>query len=235
MPFELDTGVDQRGKLSVHGKVALAPLTVDAGIDASKVAVGWIAGYLGDRLNIAIDSGDLDTRGMLHFAEGKSPEASSTVSYRGSLRVTRMRSRDRITSEPFVEWQTLDVPTIDLQMPGPHAPLAVTLGKVTLDDFYARLIVNGNGRLNLQDVVSTPGERQSVTKPEADGKPAPVAPPAPTNAPRPAIVSPASRLRKVASASPTTSSSPITARTSPTLRARSRPSHPTTRNPRRSS
>ena len=185
MPFELTSGIDKRGKLAIDGKVALAPLTVDARIDVGQVPVGWLTAYAGERLNIVIDNADLDTKGTLHLARGKGTDGPLAVTYRGSLGVARLRSRDRLTSESFAEWKTLAVPTIDFQMPAAHAPLALTLGTVALDDFYARVIVNTNGRLNLQDVVSS-GTRQSVTTPEADG----TAPPTPASTPLPPTTAP---------------------------------------------
>lgn len=171
IPFELDTGVDRRGRLAAKGKVAVSPLNVDASIDAKQVAVGWLAAYAGEQLNIRVESADVDASGTLRVARTK--VANETVaaplglSYRGSLGIARMRALDKATSEEFVQWKTLDAPKVDVQMPGKNASLEITLGDVTLADFYARVIVNANGRLNLQDVVGSPGQRQSVTTPDA--------------------------------------------------------------------
>ena len=185
VPFDLDVGIDKRGKLAMKGKVTASPLDVDASIDANQVPVGWLAGYAGDRLNIVIESADLNTRGQLR-ATGKSG-APIAVSYKGSVGIARMRALDRATSEEFVRWKSLDVPRVDFQMPAKNSPFSAVLGTVALNDFYARLIVNANGRINLQDVVATPGQQQSVTTPEA--KPAPAAgPKAPASTePAPAI------------------------------------------------
>ena len=182
VPFSLDTGIDQRGKLSVKGKLSTMPLSVDAAVVASNVAVGWLAAYAGDRLNVVLESADLNARGTVRLQPpaSKRAEAPPDVSYRGSLGVGRLRALDRVTSEEFVRWKTLDIPQVDFQMPAKNAPVSVVLGTVALDDFYARLIVNANGRLNLQDVVATPGQQQSVTNPEAAGTPNPAPPPAVT-------------------------------------------------------
>ena len=175
VPFTLDTGVEKRGKLSVNGKLTASPLSLDASLNASNVPVGWLAAYAGDRLNVVLEDADLNARGTLRVLPpaGKRADAPPSVSYRGSLGVARLRALDRVTSEEFVRWKSLDIPQVDFQMPAKNAPMAVSLGTVALDDFYARVIVNANGRLNLQDVVATPGQQQSVTNPEAAGTPNP--------------------------------------------------------------
>lgn len=176
-PFELDTGVDRRGRLAAKGKVAVSPLTVDASIEAKQVPVGWLAAYAGAQLNIRVESADLDASGALRVTRTKGTNetvaAPLGLSYRGSLGIARVRALDKATSEEFVQWKTLDAPKVDVQMPAKNAPLAITLGDVTLADFYARVILNANGRLNLQDVVGSPGQRQSVTTPDAQPTAAP--------------------------------------------------------------
>lgn len=175
IPFQLDATIDQRGKLGVQGKVAVTPLTLDASIDANRVPLGWAAAYSGNRLNITIDDAELDAKGTLRIASTASTAAATTkstggnafnASYRGSAGIERMRALDRVTREEFVRWKLLSVPRIEFDMPARNAPFSVNLGPVSLDDFYARLIVNANGRLNVQDVVSTPGQQRSVTTPE---------------------------------------------------------------------
>ena len=184
VPFDLDVGIG-RGKLAAKGKVTASPLDVEATIDANQVPVGWLAAYAGDRLNIVIESADLNTRGQLR-ATGK-PGAPIAVTYKGSAGIARMRALDRATSEEFVRWKSLDIPRVDFQMPAKNTPFSAVLGTVALNDFYARLIVNANGRINLQDVVATPGQQQSVTTPEATPAPAP-GPKAPASTePAPAV------------------------------------------------
>jgi hypothetical protein len=187
LPFRIAATIDKRGKLAVQGKVTPAPLALEANVDASNLPVGWAAAYAGDKLNVVLTSADFNAKGALRVvtpkaARGAAPQTPH-VSYRGSLGIARMRALDRLTSEEFVSWKSLAIPHVDFFMPAHNAPLAINLGPVALDDFYARIIVNANGRLNLQDVVAAPGQVQSVTTPE-DGAPAPETPaPPPPPAP----------------------------------------------------
>ncbi len=177
IPFDLSATIEQRGKLAAKGKVAVSPLMLDASIDANQVAIGWAVAYAGDRLNVNIESADLNARGTLHVEESRKAGAAQgpmNIVYRGSAGIARLRALDKVTSEEFLRWKLLDIPKVDVQMPAKAAPIAVTLGNVTLTDFYSRLIVNANGRLNVQDVIAQPGERQSVTTPDAASSPAPI-------------------------------------------------------------
>ncbi len=166
IPFKVDARVDQRGRLVVDGRATLAPLDVSARVDANQVAVGWLAAYAGERLNVVVTSADLDTKGTLHVTQAKGANASPAIAYHGSFGIARMRALDKLTSEEFVSWKSLAIPSVDVRVPS-GAPPSIALGDVALADFYARVIVNANGRLNLQDVVSSPGQAQSVTKPES--------------------------------------------------------------------
>ena len=179
VPFDLSATIEQRGKLAAKGTLTLSPLMLDASIDANQVAVGWAVAYAGDRLNVNVESADLNARGTLRVEESRkarmaqdSTTSPISLTYRGSAGIVRLRALDKVTSEEFVRWKSLDIPKVDVQMPAKSAPIAVTLGNVTLTDFYARLIVNANGRLNVQDVIARPGERQSVTTPDSAPAPA---------------------------------------------------------------
>lgn len=171
IPFELSTVIEQRGKLALKGRLTLSPLLLDASIDASQVPVAWATAYMGDRLNVNVESGELDARGALRLASARRTGAAQgpmTVAYRGSAGLARVRVLDKLTAEEFVRWKSLEIPKLDVQMPAQAAPIAVTLGDTTLTDFYARLIVNASGRVNVQDVIAPPGgARQSVTTPDA--------------------------------------------------------------------
>lgn len=176
VPFKLDTTVDRRGKLGVQGRLTLAPLSLEASIDASRVAVGWLAGYAGDRLNVVVEDADLNLRGDVRLKGPTGKAVDPTVSYKGSFGIVRMRALDRITSQEFIRWKQLEIPKVEFDMPAKGAPFSVQLATVALDDFYARLIVNANGRLNVQDVVTPQGQQRSVTTPD-DETPAQATPP----------------------------------------------------------
>jgi hypothetical protein len=85
---------------------------------------------------------------------------------------------DKVTSEDFLRWNSLAASGMKVEMDG-GAP-KIDIGGLALNDFYARVIINPNGRLNLQDVISN-GEQApvSVTREQVGPAPALTVPPPP--------------------------------------------------------
>lgn len=63
--------------------------------------------------------------------------------------------------DDLLSWKTLAVRGLDLQM-RPEKPLQVSVRETALSDFFARVIVQRNGRLNLQDIVKTARSEASL-------------------------------------------------------------------------
>jgi hypothetical protein len=101
-----------------------------------------------------------------------------------------VRVQDKLTGEDFLRWNTLSAGGLNVRM-GEDVP-HVSVDGLALDDFYARVIINANGRLNVQDVVANPASAPvSVT--EAQKAPVAQAPvPAPQASVAQATSAPAS-------------------------------------------
>jgi flagellar motor protein MotB len=96
------------------------------------------------------------------------------LAYRGDVNVTDFASVDKTTRQDFLNWKSLYLGGIDFAL----EPLKVSVNQVALTDFFARIILSAQGRLNLQDIVRQPGEAaQSVTDVELRKRPAPRGPP----------------------------------------------------------
>ncbi|GEQ77193.1 hypothetical protein CTTA_4198 [Comamonas testosteroni] len=67
--------------------------------------------------------------------------------------------------DDLLAWKTLVVRGLDLNMQ-PAQPLRVSVRETALSDFFARVIVQRNGRINLQDIVKTERSEQSVAQNE---------------------------------------------------------------------
>ena len=67
--------------------------------------------------------------------------------------------------DDLLAWKTLALRGLDLNMQ-PAQPLRVSVRETALSDFFARVIVQRNGRINLQDIVKTEKSEQSVVQNE---------------------------------------------------------------------
>lgn len=71
--------------------------------------------------------------------------------------------------EELLSWKQLQLAGLDLQME-PGKPPQVGVKDTLLSDFYARLIIHPNGRINLQDVLKSAAGDAAATAPAAQGQ-----------------------------------------------------------------
>lgn len=196
----LRTQLNKTGKLSVDGSVAAQMKSIALDLDAQDLPVAALQPYFTDYLNVTLTSGLASTKGKLLLTPpaGRQQLASS---YNGNLRLANFRVLDKENSADFLKWKLLDVSGINANIGG--AQQNVTLARIALNDFYARIILSESAKLNLQDIVvsknapagaptpsltsAEPGAAaQKTTKTTSEGTTtvAPIAPAAPkANAP----------------------------------------------------
>ncbi|WP_233511211.1 DUF748 domain-containing protein [Dyella psychrodurans] len=194
-PVKLDlSGGIGHGKFHVNGNVKPEPVDADLRIVATKLNVAPFESLAQVPLNVRVDSALLSMNGRARYRDRK-PEP--LASYQGRIVLGRVRVMDKVTNDDFVRWNSLAATDMKVRM-GQGAP-QVDIGGLALDDFYARVIINSNGRINLQDVKSNPAEAPvSVTRAEGGPAPAATTPPPP---PAPAPASNASTGAALATAS----------------------------------
>jgi len=73
------------------------------------------------------------------------------LAYKGTARLSNVHVLDSDGEGDLLKWQVLDLEGVDVK--AGEGPPFVAVGKVTLSDFYARVIVSEKGRLNLADLV----------------------------------------------------------------------------------
>lgn len=171
--FRLAAGINGSGKLSAHGDVVQDPFAARVDLDLENFAlVPWYP-YYADRVNFVASGGALSAKGSLAVAPGA--DGSPGVSFRGEAAVTNFASVDRLNAEELLTWKTLSLGGIALV----SSPFSLEVGEVSLSDFYSRLIIFPDGRLNLQKAFSGEGPTVAAEGPE----PAPGLGPAPPAAP----------------------------------------------------
>lgn len=164
IPFELSASAKPSGHLKMKGTLVAAPFALDARIFTHQFDLTPVQAYVPEKLNVTLTHADLSLQGHLKFTTA--PVASAT--FGGMVSVDNLVALDKVNAANFLNWRTLRFD--HLQVTQPKTATIVSLGNVTLSDFYSRLIVNPDGRLNLQDIVAHPGEMtiHSVTTPETE-------------------------------------------------------------------
>ena len=111
------------------------------------------------------------------------------INVRGDTTLGNVRILDKVTGDDFVRWNSFSVNRMNLSL-GSGQP-KIHIGALALSNFYARIILNSDGKLNLSDITANPQEAPtSLTRahPTAgahtpsppSATPTPVATPAPS-------------------------------------------------------
>ncbi|WP_027469602.1 DUF748 domain-containing protein [Deefgea rivuli] len=142
-------------KISVAGPWVPQPFSGQFRVDLANLDAAYGQPYFSKYINISLASGFLHAKGDLNIAT----QPKFTGSYKGNLRSTNLYALDKTTGADFLKWKSLYIGGINAQF----VPLNIAIGEVALSDFYSRLILSADGRLNLQDVMVKNGEQVSVT------------------------------------------------------------------------
>jgi uncharacterized protein involved in outer membrane biogenesis len=178
--LDLDGVVDRKGSFKITGTAAPQPLTVNLRIATRRLNLAPLDPYVTSHLNTTITSAALTMNGALGVANERK---EMRVSYRGDATLGSVRILDKVTNDSFLRWNSLSANGINFKLGS--GPPKLHIAGLALANFYARVILNKSGRLNLRDVTANPEEAPtSLTR----ARPAsgPGATPAPTPAPTPA-------------------------------------------------
>ncbi|MGO9056016.1 MAG: DUF748 domain-containing protein [Candidatus Binataceae bacterium] len=172
-PFGLavDGSLKPQGSFKIEGTAAIEPLTADLQVVTQRINVTPAAMFVSGKLNARLTSAFLSMNGKLAVARRQDQFGGS---YRGNVTIGNLRMVDKVTNDRFLRWNALNANRIDAEF-GAGAP-RVRIDELVLSEFFARLILNGNGKLNLKDIVRPPGTAPtSLTREKPTGAPAPAA------------------------------------------------------------
>ncbi|MDN7916245.1 DUF748 domain-containing protein [Burkholderia cepacia] len=172
LPVQLKVTLNRKGSLNVTGDVTAQPLKLGLKINGNRLDAAAFEPYFGSALNATIASALLNAQGNLTFAQVKdAPRAT----YRGDVALVDVRMLDKATSDPFAGWRSLAL--TNLKANYDEKGTDVDAARVTFSNFYGRVLLDAQGRLNLKDVVAKEtGPAQSLTRDASKGEPVPLSP-----------------------------------------------------------
>ena len=159
--FKLDSMLNKRGKVAASGPLTIAPLKADLALDLRNVDLLPLQPYVLEQTKIAISRGNLTTKGRLKLDTDR--RGKLLASFSGDVGVANFASVDRLNATDFLRWRTLAIGGIDARL----EPLSLGVKRIALDDFYTRLILDSQGRLNLREIGGVKGESEAAAKPAA--------------------------------------------------------------------
>lgn len=153
----LAANVNQTGKLQATGTLQWQPLAVRLQLDTRALPVSPLQGYIDPYLNGSVVQGLVSSQGALNI---EPQEGTLRATYKGNLTLGQFNATDKANQADFLKWKSLYFGAVDFAL----EPLHLRIGEVALTDFYSRLILNQDGRLNLADMVRLPPARDKVAE-----------------------------------------------------------------------
>ncbi len=144
--ISLKTKVNQKGSLKVDGGVQIFPLLANLKVETQAIPVLPLQPYFGEQLNIALTRGQMSSKGDVTVEIGKQ---GFNAGYKGSVTLGDLLTVDKANNADFLKWRSLFLGGIDFHL----QPMAVNVGEIALTDFYSRLIIDPNGKLNVASIV----------------------------------------------------------------------------------
>ena len=170
------------GRLEYDGAVGLAPLAAQGRVHAVQLPLHAFEPYLADLLNVRVLRADGSFKGQVEFVQA---DAGPSVRVRGDASLDDLRVRSALLAnrstgsaggtagadvaegrslalqDDLLHWKSLGLRGVDVAM-APGTATQVEVRETALSDFFARVIVQESGRINLQDVLKASAEAPPV-------------------------------------------------------------------------
>ncbi|MDX2451148.1 DUF748 domain-containing protein [Desulfosarcina sp.] len=142
---------EQGGQVQAGGNVTIAPLALDMAIVVKKMDVRPFQPYLSEQAGLIVTQGFFNTEGRMKFSRNN--ETAPKVTYTGKAGLNRFASIDRKNANDFLKWEALLVDKLEVGV----NPTRLFIDQVSLADFFARVIVDPDGSVNLVTMFNKPG------------------------------------------------------------------------------
>ncbi|MGE8045616.1 DUF748 domain-containing protein [Pseudomonas monteilii] len=165
-PFtlKLDTGVGKEGRLQATGQVNLAPISAQLDVVTRDLDLRIAQAYITPHIRLELRSGRLDSDLKVDL-ERMEPLAFTVT---GKAQVDQLHTLDTLKDRDLLKWQRLTLEGLSYVQGD-----ALTVDTATLDQPYARFMINEDRSTNIDDLlIETPSEKaqrqQARTSPPSE-------------------------------------------------------------------
>ncbi|WP_422845226.1 DUF748 domain-containing protein [Acidovorax sp. M2(2025)] len=155
------------GKLDYQGTLALQPLATQGKLEATRLPLHALDGYLAGQLAVELLRADVGYRGQVSASQS---DKGLSLRLAGDAVVEDLKANSTAASTPKTEaqvgeellaWKSLNLRGLAVATAPGSAP-RVEVKETSLVDFFARITVNEAGRINLSDIAKTPEEARAA-------------------------------------------------------------------------
>lgn len=143
---EAKFGLNRSGTLEFAGPLSMVPLAGKLSLDARDVGVVAFQPYFRPFINALVTAGGLSAKGTLDISE---VEGAPRIAYDGEVGVGGFTLMDATAAERLVGFKSLRFEEVQAV----SRPFSLGIGQISLSEFFASLVIQPGGRINLQDIV----------------------------------------------------------------------------------
>jgi hypothetical protein len=165
----LQATVNKRGTVSLEGPIATEPFVATLNVVAKSIDLVPFQPYISQSARVIVTGGAASFRGAVNVAAGTPTHAG----FKGEVVLGDLAAVDEVNQLDLLKWKKLTLASVDAQF----EPLAVNVGDIALDGFFARLLLNENGEFNLQQLARKHTPAAEPPKPTMEPKTVEVAGP----------------------------------------------------------
>lgn len=147
--------VNKKGRIGASGAIGLQPIEANLKVDLMEIPFSAFQPHISERLRIQAVKGSLSANGDLPFSLSDEKEAKASL--KGDLKMRQFASAEKKTGEDILKWDSLDLEGFQFDL----SPFRLDVKRISLTDFYARIQLYPDGKLNLHEIfVEEAGQKE---------------------------------------------------------------------------
>lgn len=139
---DFTTRINEQGSVTARGGFRLAPASADLDLTLAHVDLVGLQGWATRNLNAMLTRGELSAQGRFRLV-------GADASFAGDISLIDLNVLDKPEASDLLRWRSLRLTGVDAG----SSPPRFGVGDIALANFYARVLLTPEGRLNLQNVV----------------------------------------------------------------------------------
>jgi uncharacterized protein involved in outer membrane biogenesis len=173
-----------KGTVSVNGVASVAPVTADLQVAVKDLDIRPFQPYFTEKVNLTITDGRVSAGGRLEL--GVKESGALQAKFTGDTNLAKFSAIEKVSADEVLKWDSLAVH----ELSATYDPLVIHARKVALADFFAHVIIQPSGRLNLQEIAGAGDDAQPAAAPTPASPPTPARAPGGTDVAQPAVAGP---------------------------------------------
>ncbi len=160
--LKIASGRFEPGKVDFKGNLGLAPVQAQGQLLVSRLPVQAFEPYFADLVNIELLRADASFKGKVAYQQTTTGPAAQVA---GDVALEEFKANTVASAaaptEDLLAWKALSLRGLSVAL-DPAKATRVDVKETVLTDFFARVIVSPEGRINLQDLIKKPGGTTAV-------------------------------------------------------------------------